>query len=94
MSNTTKNLPRDFTDYKFKYFTNLDNIGKGTEAFTTPSLFNAVCVKVCPSDVPLEDMFGDKVQECMINDDETVCPGYDSIFVNTTAKYSYCMPET
>ena len=30
----------------------------------------------------------------MINDDETVCPGYDSIFVNTTAKYSYCMPET
>jgi hypothetical protein len=94
LSNTTQNIARDFTEYKFKYFTNLDSFLKGADALNTPKLFNAVCVKKCPTDVPLVDMVSSKVQECMINDDVKVCPGYDNIFINTTVIYGYCMPET
>jgi hypothetical protein len=94
LSNSTQNVGRDFTQYKYKYFTNLDSFAEGTDAFKTPKIFNAVCVKVCPSNVPQSDMGSSKRQDCMVNDDVTQCPGYNSLFVNTTAKYSYCLPDS
>jgi hypothetical protein len=40
---------RDFTEYKYKYFTKV--IQKATSASTKK--YNAVCVKTCPSAVPV-----------------------------------------
>lgn len=51
LSNTTGNVMRDFTEYKYKYFTGLESVVEGAEALKNPSFFNAVCVKECPSGV-------------------------------------------
>ena len=94
-SNTTDNVKRDFTDYPFKFFTGLSNIAEGSDALNNKALYFAVCVKECPSDVPLSKSADPtEVQECMVNDDVPECPTYASLFINTTAQYGYCMPDT
>jgi hypothetical protein len=55
LSNTTQNVARDFTEYKYKFFTGLESLTEGADALKNPTLFNAVCVKECPSEVPSSD---------------------------------------
>lgn len=51
MSNKTIIKIRDFTEYKYKFFTNLDSFDAENvkTAFDNHVIYNAVCVKECPS---------------------------------------------
>jgi hypothetical protein len=109
LSNSTLNIERDFTEYKYKYFTGLLNGVKeaaadGADALDNPALFNAVCVKECPTDVPksqaglaalgiknpLDLLNDDNKMDCMVNDDVSECP---IASYNTTMKFNYCLPD-
>lgn len=89
---------RDMTEYKYKYFTNLGAIkldAPSKDMFKDPVIYWAVCVKECPDGVTVEKIATKEKIDCMINNDVTVCPSYsDSIFMNTTTQYNYCIPRT
>lgn len=101
-SNSTDNEPRDFTEYKYKYFTGLLTgiqaaAADGTKAFDKPIIYNAVCVKECPSNVEKSGLLSSvinnplaKRMDCMVNDDVSECP---VATYNTTAKFNYCLPD-
>lgn len=97
MSNKTFRELRDFTEYKFKFFTNLDSIdtNAGKEMFKNPAIFWAVCVKECPDGVTVEKIASGGKVDCLLNNDVSECPSYtDSMFMNTTLQYNYCIPRT
>ena len=101
-SNSTDNVARDFSEYKFKYFTNLiDGVqaaaADGADALENSVLYNAVCVKECPTGVEksaLSNAFIDNPlatkMDCMVNDDVPECPAPQ---FNTTMTYNYCLPD-
>lgn len=101
---TGLNADRNFTDYKYKYFTGLleglkDAASDGADAIENPALFNAVCVKECPTEVPdsagglalfgIDNPLATRM-DCMVNDDVSECPVAS---YNTTMKFNYCLPE-
>jgi hypothetical protein len=98
MTEIGNNIPiRDFSDYKYKFFTNLDkfDLNKKEEAFKDPQIYRAVCVKKCPEDVTSETIGKGETIECMVNQDVPECPKHSlSIFMNTTERYNYCIPKT
>ena len=103
MSNATIGIIRDMTEYKYKFFTNLQSFSIDTDksaeenlkAFDNPEIYWAVCVKECPS--------GDKVDtdekiDCMVNNDVKECPTYKNnklanVFYDTKLTYNYCVPQ-
>mgnify|MGYP000869539554 FL=1 len=106
LSNSTLNIERDFTEYKYKYFDGLLNGVKeaaadGADALDNPALFNAVCVKECPTDVPKSQaglaalgitnpLDKGNQMDCLVNDDVSECPVAS---YNTTMKFNYCLPD-
>ena len=69
----------DFSEYPYKYFTNL----VPGNALDLVDIFNAVCVKKCPKQ--------GETPECMINSDASECP--DNNLFDTELKGSFCLPE-
>ena len=107
MSNATIKTIRDFSDYKYKFFTNLQAFSVDTDKtveenaedlkklFENPLIYYAVCVKECPTQAMIDA--NEKI-ECMVNNDVTACPGYESklanIFYDTKETFNYCIPNT
>lgn len=95
-------MPRDFSEYKYKYFTGLiDGVASaasdGSKALESSAMYNAVCVKECPKDLPKSGLLNAFVNnplaekmDCMTNDDLPECPVAQ---YNTTLKYNYCLPD-
>lgn len=86
---TTGLIARDFTEYKYKYFTRVLQSATGSKELK----YNAVCVKKCPVGIanPLSTDYN-KVEEldCHINTRETRCP---KPTYNSTLIFTYCVPE-
>ena len=94
---------RDFTEYKYKFFTNLqdfsinkeDEVDMIKKAFANPKIYSAVCVKECPVEAKVDS---DELLDCMPNRENMECPGYKNkmanIFYDTTATFNYCVPNT
>ena len=76
-NDSTKNLTRDFTDYKYKSFTALHSATSGSS-----DMYHAVCVKECPKDA------GDKM-DCLPTMDDTSCP---FAYFGTERTVTYCLP--
>lgn len=68
----------DYSEYKYKYFTNLTPSTVGS----TTGIFNAVCVKECPKQ--------GEVPACMPNKDSESCP---TSYFDSVGKFGYCLPE-
>lgn len=71
---------RDFTEYKYKAFTELRAIAKGG---VDPSVYNAVCVKKCPQELGA-------VLECMPNNDVPDCTRAE---FGSNSTLNYCIPD-
>lgn len=102
MSNATIKEIRDFTDYKYKFFTNLqafkvpdtDSSAEDVSAaFDDPAIYYAVCVKECPDGAKVGS---DEKIDCMINNNVKECPGYKdtlaNVFFDTKMQSNYCVP--
>ena len=86
---TTLSSGRDFTEYKYKYFTGAMKAAAGD----TSNQYDAICVKVCPTGLPdIEDFTTNPPAflECMINDKVTTCP---MPVYNATTIALFCVPE-
>jgi hypothetical protein len=97
MSNITFREMRDFSEYKYKYFTNLEafNVDEGLEAFKNPRIYQAVCVKECPDNIGFKEIAEGGRIDCLTNEDVKTCPEYSaSVFMNTTRRLTYCIPKT
>lgn len=102
MSNATIKEIRDFTEYKYKFFTNLQDFSIDTDvsveenlkAFENPKIYWAVCVKECPTGDKVDS---DETIDCMVNNDVTECPNYKNklanVFYDTKMTYNYCVPQ-
>lgn len=94
MSNETIKEIRDFTEYKYKFFTNLDSFDADNvkTAFDNPVIYNAICVKECPSKAVAETnetsqenesggerLLNEERIDCMVNKNVTECPKLSDI---------------
>lgn len=78
---------RDFTPYKYKYFSQLLQATTGN----TEKIYNALCVSECPVNVPAPGDFTKSFKvKCIVNNDEKSCP---TALYNTTLVFGYCLPE-
>jgi hypothetical protein len=78
---------RDFSDYRYKYFSQLLQATAGN----TDKIYNALCVSECPKNVPMPGDFGGSFKvKCIPNNDEDKCP---TALYNTTQVFGYCLPE-
>merc|ERR1712127_77414 len=89
----TVSFVRDFSEYPYKYFTDLateaaSTVLAGGATTTTDVAYNAVCVKVCPS--------GPKIGETKLDfiGNEEYATGKDVYAsYNSTAFMGYCVPQ-
>lgn len=78
---------RDFSEYKYKYFSQLLTATTGK----TDAIYDAVCVSECPKNVPMPGDFGGGFNvKCIPNNDEEDCP---RAMYNTSLVFGYCLPE-
>ena len=76
---------RDFTEYKYKYFSGITKLVSGQ---ITPEAYNAVCVKTCPDE--LENSYSTKTDCLLNNDHDDECP--TAMFNTSILMKSYCVP--
>ena len=79
---------RDFSPYKYKYFTSIMQVATGNKGST----YDAVCVSSCPKDIgSLSAMAMSAVSkvDCLVNSVVKECP---NSFYNTTQLLGYCLP--
>ena len=80
-------MTRDFSEFKYKYFTQLLQATTGK----VDKIYNAVCVTECPKNVPPATDFSSSFKvKCITNNDEDSCP---TALYNTTQMFGYCIPE-